>query len=100
MAVSTGRRVLCSDDLFHSVRSAAAFRRSLSTTRQALLVQQWDLVDVVSVDAGMTTLFDVGEQRDLAALLIGQRVLATARRRQAGYRCRAVPSRSAAWAWS
>ena len=47
---------------------------------EALLVQQHrDLVDVVGVDAGDDrALFDIGEQRDLAALLVGQRVLAAA----------------------
>ena len=47
---------------------------------EALLVQQHrDLVDVVGVDAGDDrALFDVGEQRDLAALFVGQRVLAAA----------------------
>ncbi len=41
--------------------------------------QHRDLVDVVGVDAGDDrALFDVGEQRDLAALLVGQRILAAA----------------------
>ena len=47
---------------------------------ERLLVQQHrDLVDVVGVDRGDDrALLDVGEQRDLAALLLGQRVLAAA----------------------
>ena len=70
---------------------------------EALLVQQHrDLVDVVGVDAGDDrALFHVGEQRDLAALLVGQRILAAAQQ-HVGLDADAAQflHASAAWAWS
>ena len=81
----------------HSLRSAGGtFEAQLvdDDVVEALLVQQQrNLVDVVGVDRGDDrALLDVGEQRDLAALLVGQRILrsGTAGRR-AGYRSSAAP---------
>ena len=68
---------------FHSERSAGGTVEPQLVDHdvvESLLVQQHrDLVDIVGIDAGDDrALFHVGEQRDLAALLIGQRILATA----------------------
>ena len=70
---------------------------------ETLLVQQHrDLVDVVGVDAGDDrAFFDIREQRDLAALLVGQRVLAAAQQ-HVGLDTDAAQflHASAGWAWS
>ena len=61
---------------------------------EVLLVQQdRDLVDVVGVDRRDDgALLDVGEERDLAALLLRQRVAGSGTGgRRAGCRCRAAP---------
>ena len=83
MAMSTWPSgfALAGDDLapLGAGRSGGTSRRSLShdDVIERLLVQQHrDLVDVVGVDGGDDgALLDVGEQRDLAALLLRERCL-------------------------